>query len=57
VSWGGLRKIYGKGRWRKRKGLATVQLPDKKTTASEIHWYEAHGIGSKDTKIKDFLAD
>jgi hypothetical protein len=26
-----LRKIYGRGRWRKRKGRATVRLPDGTT--------------------------
>jgi len=41
-----LRKIYGLGQWRKMKGVATVRLPDG------IHWYEAHGIGRSEIKIK-----
>lgn len=50
-----LQRIYGKGRWRKLKGIATVRLPDDTTIFAEIHWYEAHGIGRKDFKIKRIL--
>jgi hypothetical protein len=50
-----LQKKYGKGRWRKRKGIATVRLPDNTTAFAEIHWYEAHGIGRKDFKVKRIL--
>ena len=50
-----LYKIYGKGRWRKLKGIATVQLPDGKACKAEIHWYEAHGMGKKEFKIKRIL--
>ena len=52
-----LRKRYGKGRWRKRKGLATVQLDDGTIHTAEVHWYEAHGIGKKEFKIKFPLID
>ncbi len=47
-----LKRIYGEGRWRKMKGIATVRLSDGKICSSEIHWFEAHGIGRKDFKIK-----
>jgi hypothetical protein len=47
-----LDRTYGKGRWRKRKGRATVQLADGTVSEAEIHWFEAHGIGRKDFKIK-----
>ncbi len=47
-----LNKRYGKGRWRKKKGVATVKLMDGSFRSAEIHWYEAHGIGRKDIKIK-----
>jgi len=47
-----LNKRYGKGRWRKKKGVATVKLMDGSFHSAEIHWYEAHGIGRKDIKIK-----
>lgn len=50
-----LRRIYGTGRWRKLKGMATVRLPDSTICEAEIHWYEAHGIGRKETKIKRIL--
>ncbi len=52
-----LLKIYGQGRWRKLKGTATVQLNDGTIHDVEIHWYEAHGIGRKELKIKRFLID
>lgn len=47
-----LNKKYGKGRWRKKKGAAIVKLKDGSYHRAEIHWYEAHGIGKKDVKIK-----
>jgi len=47
-----LYKLYGKGRWRKRKGIANVRLPDATIRMAEIHWYEASGIGKKEFKIK-----
>jgi hypothetical protein len=50
-----LRHTYGKGRWRKMKGIATVQLADGTICEAEIHWFEAHGIGRKDFKIKGVI--
>jgi hypothetical protein len=50
-----LRKNYGVGRWRKLKGVATVQLPNGALRKVELHWYEAHGIGKRDMKIKHYL--
>jgi hypothetical protein len=50
-----LRKQYGRGRWRKRKGIATVLLPDGTARTAELHWYEATGIGQHEYKIKRFL--
>jgi len=47
-----LERAYGKGRWRKMKGLATVEFADGTICEAEIHWFEAHGIGRKDSKIK-----
>ena len=47
-----LERTYGKGRWRKLKGTATVRLADDTICEAEIHWFEAHGIGRKDFKIK-----
>ena len=45
-------KVYGKGRWRKLKGIAKVEFSDGTISNAEIHWYEAHGIGAKEHKIK-----
>lgn len=50
-----LRKLYGKGRWRKRKGIAKVRLIDGNVQFAEVHWYEATGIGRKEYKIKRLL--
>ena len=52
-----LRRRYGKGRWRKRKGLATVRLQDGTVHDAEVHWYEAHGIGRREMKLKFPLLD
>ena len=50
-----LRKRYGRGRWRKRKGYAEVRLRDGTIVCAELHWYEATGIGKREFKIKRFL--
>jgi hypothetical protein len=50
-----LRRSYGPGRWRKIKGEATVRLTDGSIRRAEVHWYEAHGIGRREFKIKDLL--
>jgi hypothetical protein len=52
-----LRHTYGSRRWRKRKGIAWVRLEDGTTHRAEVHWYEAHGIGRVELKIKRFLDD
>ena len=50
-----LRRIYGRGRWRKRKGIARVRLPDGSIQVAEIPWYEAAGIGRKEFNIKHLI--
>jgi len=50
-----LRKVYGKGRWRKLKGIALVMFRDGTIRSVELLWYEAHGIGRKKLKIKKYL--
>ena len=52
-----LRKTFGQGRWRKLKGVATVRLPNGVLRKVELHWYEAHGIGRRDMKIKRYRDD
>lgn len=50
-----LNRLYGRGRWLKRKGVCRVRLADGQTEIAEIHWYEAAGIGRREYKIKDYL--
>jgi hypothetical protein len=50
-----LRKHYGKGRWRKRKGIARIRLADGSVHLAELHRYEATGIGRKEFKVKCLL--
>jgi hypothetical protein len=51
-----LQKTYGKGRWRKLKGFARIRfLDDGEEFDAEMHWYEAHGIGKVEMKIKELL--
>jgi hypothetical protein len=50
-----LRKQYGRGRWRKLKGIARVRLQSGRIRLAELHWYEAHGIGKKEIKRKRYL--
>ena len=50
-----LRKQFGKGCWRKLKGVATVRLKSGRLREVELHWYEAHGIGKKKLKMKRYL--
>jgi hypothetical protein len=50
-----LRKRYGRGRWRKMKGIATIRLVNGRVRRAELHWYEAHGIGRKELKRKRYV--
>jgi hypothetical protein len=51
-----LNGMYGRGRWRKMKGSAVVELATtRRQRSAELHWFEAHGIGVVETKIKRFL--
>jgi len=52
---GRLRRRYGDGRWRKLKGIGSVRLPDGTIEKAELHWYEAHGIGKKELKVKRLM--
>ena len=47
-----LRKQYGRGRWRKLKGVARVRLKSGRIRLAEVHWYEAHSIGKREFKLK-----
>jgi hypothetical protein len=50
-----LRKHYGRGRLRKRKGIAEVRLGSGQIVRAEVHCYEATGIGKREFKIKRVL--
>ena len=50
-----IQKQFGRGRWRKLKGIGQVLLENGRICNAELHWYEAHGIGRKKMKIKRFL--
>ena len=50
-----LRRRHGGRRLRKVKGSAQVELLNGEVRLAELHWYEAHGIGKKEIKIKRLL--
>ncbi len=50
-----LRRLYGRGRWRKLKGVASVRLRSGMIRKAELHWYKAHGIGRKEIKRKRYV--
>jgi len=52
-----LEKLYGHGNWKKMKGMAEVRLSDGSVKIAEIHWFEAHGIGKKNIKVKYYLGE
>ena len=52
---GRLRRRYGGTQWRKRKGMALVELPSGDIHRAELHWYEATGVGRREFKIKRFI--
>lgn len=43
---------HGGTRWRKMKGEALIRDSRGNIYEAEVHWYEAHGIGRVDWKIK-----
>ena len=50
-----LRQRYGGKRWRKLKGKAYIRRKDGRVVLAEVHWYECHGIGQRDLKVKKEL--
>ena len=50
-----LRRLYGGRRWRKVKGVAQVELVTGEVRLAELHWYDAHGTGKREMKIKRLL--
>ena len=45
-------RCYGGRNWRKMKGEAFIQDETGREYDAEIHWYEAHGVGKCDIKVK-----
>ncbi|WP_462322574.1 hypothetical protein [Halochromatium sp.] len=50
-----LRKRFGPGNWKKKKGIAMIRVQDGSLAQAEVHWYEAHGIGKVKLKVKRWL--
>lgn len=50
-----LRREYGGRCWRKLKGIALVRTVDREEFLAEIHYYECHGIGRRDVKVKRII--
>lgn len=51
-----LKREYGVGRWRKMKGIALIRYVGGKMCEAELHWYEAHGRGRVEFKVKRELS-
>ncbi|MGQ0552897.1 MAG: hypothetical protein ACT4PU_06725 [Planctomycetota bacterium] len=51
-----LRRRYGRGRWRKKKGFVVVRLGAGRIVWAELHWYEAHGLGRRELKIRRIVS-
>lgn len=47
-----LNRTFGRGDWRKLKGLAEVEYTNGEIWLVELHWFEAHGIGKRLEKDK-----
>ena len=50
-----LQKRYGKANWRKMKGVCEIRLGGGLVVNAELHWYEAHGLGRREFKVKRLL--
>lgn len=49
-------ETYGGKNWRKCKGIGRIRLePSGILVNAELHWYEAHGVGKVEMKIKAIL--
>ena len=47
-----LKSKYGGRHWRKMKGRALVRERNRIIHVAELHWFEAHGVGKVQWKIK-----
>jgi len=47
-----LAEKYGGRRWRKMKGRALIHERNGIIHEAELHWFEAHGVGKVQWKVK-----
>ena len=52
-----LKRSFGGRGWRKMKGVATIVRGSQPPRRAELHWYEAHGVGRQDLKVKRYLSE
>ena len=50
-----LRREHGGARWKKMKGIVLIREYNGDIYEAEIHWFEAHGVGRHNWKIKKRL--
>jgi hypothetical protein len=50
-----LKRLYGAGSWRRRKGIATIKFENDSIFNAELHWYEASSIGKREFKVKKLI--
>lgn len=48
-------KQYGKGNWKKKKGLAIIKAENGIRAKVELHWDEAHGLVNASLKLNTSL--
>ena len=48
-------KAYGGAQWRKLTGIVLARLRDRSLQVVEVHWYQAHGIGRREMKVKRLI--
>jgi len=47
-----LRRRHGVRRWAHKKGIGLLRLPDGSVQLGAIGWYEAHGVGRVEIKLR-----
>ena len=52
-----LRRVYGPGRWRKRKGVATIRLLDGTVHTAELHCMRQRDWAEKSSKSDGYGSD
>ena len=47
-----LRRLHGRGPWRRLSAVTRVRLRDGSVHKAIVHWYDADGIGRHEMKLK-----